>query len=132
MSEESRPIRAWDGIRCARCLTVKSRRSWWLSEGVCWMCGYTNPVPEQVEGESTPPARRDHEREAELTTTIEHLVWAMHLWGCDEDGIHPDAYATFQTAIDTARIPVTKTIEDGETRYRFDPDWSRRMRETIR
>lgn len=73
------------------------------------------------------------EREAELTVAIEQLIWGMHLWGCDEDNsIHPDAYAAFREALTVARIPVEITIRDGEPYYRFDPDWTRRMRETAK
>jgi hypothetical protein len=75
------------------------------------------------------------EREAELTVTIEKLIWGMHLWGRDEDNsIHPDAYGAFCEALTVARIPVTITrdSEDHETRYRFDHDWARRMRETAK
>lgn len=72
------------------------------------------------------------EREAELTVTIERLVWAMHLWGCDEDNsIHPEAYPAFKEALTIARIPVAITTRDGEPYYRFDHDWARRMRETM-
>lgn len=71
------------------------------------------------------------EREAELEAMVEELVWAMHLWGADEDdSIHPDAYAAFREALTVARIPVTVTIEDGEPRYQFDPDWCQRQRVT--
>lgn len=70
-------------------------------------------------------------REAELEATIEELVWAMHLWGRDEDNsLHPDAYGAFKEALKVARIPVTTTVEDGEPRYQFDPEWAQRQRVT--
>lgn len=72
------------------------------------------------------------EREAELTTMIEKLVWSMHLWACDEDGIHPDAYATFREALLVAAVPHTMCNDDGEPRYRFTHDWAQRMRETVK
>jgi hypothetical protein len=70
-------------------------------------------------------------REAELEAMIEELVFAMNRWSDDEDdAIHPDAYAAYAEALRVARIPVTTTVEGGETRHRFDPDWCRRQRAT--
>lgn len=72
------------------------------------------------------------EREAELGAMVEELVWAMHLWGADEDNsIHPEAWAAFREALTVARIPFTDLGEDDEGhRYRFDPDWCQRQRVT--
>jgi hypothetical protein len=70
-------------------------------------------------------------REAELQAMVEELVWAMNRWGEDEDdSIHPDAYAAYAEALRVARIPVTTTVQGGETRHRFDPDWCQRQRVT--
>lgn len=71
------------------------------------------------------------EREAELTAMIEDLVWGMHLWACDEDGIHPDAYRAFQEAIRVAVIPANLLVtDDDETAYQFHPNFAARMRLT--
>src|SRR5690242_5630988 len=76
-------------------------------------------------------ARDGQERVDDLVAMIEELVWAMHVWGADEDNsIPPEAYASFREALTVARIPVMITIEDGEPRYLFDPEWAQRQRVT--
>jgi hypothetical protein len=41
-------MRPWDGIRCASCGYIQSRRGWWLLDGWCFRCRRTNPIPEQA------------------------------------------------------------------------------------